>query len=83
MFRSVKPTKNADPDKYKYSCYGIGFDLRSTFSVPDSSMGKNVFIFGADMSWSVHIDKKNKDDTTSTAEDEYPVNFTQSNKNFI
>ena len=26
LFGSVKLTKNADPDKYKYSGYGIGFD---------------------------------------------------------
>ena len=28
-FGSVKLTKNADPDKYKYSDYSIGFDSRS------------------------------------------------------
>ena len=52
-------------------------------------MGKNVIIFGADMSSSVHIDNTNKDililgekltqgldDTTLTAEGKYPVNFT-------
>ena len=35
LFASVKLTKNADPDKYKYSGYGIGFDSRSDFSLPD------------------------------------------------
>ena len=57
------------------------------------SMGKNVIIFGADMSSSVHIENKGKDilllgegltqgldDTTLTAEARYPVNFTQPNK---
>ena len=56
-------------------------------------MGKNVIIFGADMSSSVHIENKGKDilllgegstqgldDTTLTAEARYPVNFTQPNK---
>ena len=33
-------TKNADPDKYKYSSYNIGFDSRSEFSFTDRSMGK-------------------------------------------
>ena len=36
----VQLSKNADPDKYVYSSYCIGFDSRSEFSVPDSSMGK-------------------------------------------
>ena len=51
--------KNANPDKYVYSDYGIGFDSRSEFS--DGSMGKNAIIFGADMSSFVHIDNKKKD----------------------
>ena len=50
LFRSVKLAKNADPDKYKYSGYGIGFDSRSKFSLPDDSMGKNVAVFEFDMS---------------------------------
>ena len=29
LFGSVKLTENADPDKYKYSGYGIGFDSHS------------------------------------------------------
>ena len=28
LFRSVELTKNADPDKYKYSSYDIEFDSR-------------------------------------------------------
>ena len=31
LFGSAKLTKNADPDKYKYSSYGVGFDLHSEF----------------------------------------------------
>ena len=92
LFGSVKYTKNTDPDKYKYSGYAIGFDSRSKFSLTDGSMGKNVFIFGADMNSSVHIVYK-KDmlildegptqrlvDTTLTAEAKCPINFTQSRK---
>ena len=60
LFGAVKLTKDADPDKYKYSGYGIGFDLRSEFSFTDGSMGKNGIIFGADMSSSVHIDNTTK-----------------------
>ena len=95
LFRSVKLTKNADPDKYVYTGYGIGFDSRSEFPLPDCSMGKNVIIFGTNMSSSVHIDTKGKgililgegpqqrlDDMTLTAEAIYPINLTQSNKRF-
>ena len=57
LFGSVKLTMNADLDKYKYSSYDIGFDSRSEFSLPDGTMGKNVIIFGADISSSVHVNK--------------------------
>ena len=93
---SVKLTRNADLDKYKYSGYGIGFDSRSEFLFTNRSFGKNGIIFGADMSSCVHIDNKNKDifilgegpiqgldDTTLKAETKYPINFTQSGKRFL
>ena len=60
LFSSVKQNKNADPDKYKYSSYSIGFDSLSEFSLVDWSSGKYVIIFGADMSSSVHVDNKVK-----------------------
>ena len=60
LFGAVKLTKNADPDKCKYSGYGLGFDSRSEFLLPDGSMSKSVIIFGVDMSSSVHIDNKKK-----------------------
>ena len=59
-------------------------------------MRKNAFIFGANMSSSVHIDNENKDipilgegstqgfnDTTLTAKAKNPINFTQSGKRFV
>ena len=62
----------------------------------DGSLGKNVIIFGADMSSSVHIDNKNTDililgeeptqgldDTTLTAEAKHPISFSQSGKRFV
>ena len=86
LFGSVKLTKNDDPTKYKYSSYGIGFDFRLRFSFTDGSMGRNVIIFGADISSSVHIDNKSKDtlilgegptqgldDTILTAEAVHPI----------
>ena len=84
-------TKNADPDKYGYSGYGIGFDTPLQFSLPNSSWGKNIILFGVDDSSSVHIDNQTRhilalaegltqglDDTTITAEFFVVINFTQS-----
>ena len=84
MFGSAKVTKNADPDKYKYTGYGIGFDSRSEFLIIDWSYRKTAIGFGADMSSSMHVDNKRKDililvvgptqrfnDTTLTAEVRY------------
>ena len=42
-------TKNADTDKYKYQDHGIGFDLSGISSHPYGGNGKNVIIFGVDM----------------------------------
>ena len=94
MLVYVKLTKNADPNKYSYSGYGIGFVSRSLFSLPNSDWIKNVIIFEEDMS-SVHFNIKKKqililgkgpthglDDTTLAAEAKYSINFTQSNKRF-
>ena len=52
----VRVVKNADPDKYVDTNYGIGFVSCSAFSLPDGSVGENVIIFGVGMSSSVHID---------------------------
>ena len=38
----------------------IGFDSQSEFLFSDGSYGKNVIIFGADMSSSVQADKMEK-----------------------
>ena len=96
LFWSVKLTKDADLDKYKYTGYSIIFDSCSQFLFTDRSYGKIVIIFGADMSSFVHVDNKGKDililgegptqgldDTTLTAEAKYPINFTQSGKRFV
>ena len=61
FFGTARLTKNVDPDKYKYSREGIGFDSRSEFSFTDGSMGRSVIIFGADVSSSAHTDNKGKD----------------------
>ena len=85
-----KLAKNADPDKYVYSGYGIGLDSRSEFSLTDGSVGKNIIIFEVDMSSSVHIENKDKDiltlgegttqgldNTTLTAEAKYSIDFSR------
>ena len=54
LFGSVKLTKNADLDKYKYTGCVIGFDSRSKF------LFTNIINFGADMNSSVHVDNKRK-----------------------
>ena len=76
--------------------YSIGFDSHLEFLYTDGSYGKNVIIFGADVSSTVHVDNKGKDililgegptqgldDTTLMAEAKYPINFTQSGKRFV
>ena len=54
-------TKNADIDKYKYIGYGIGFDRHGSFSFPGIGLGKDVMIFGVDMSSSTKIDNRKND----------------------
>ena len=89
LFGAVSITKNADIDKNKYSGYGIGFDRTGLYLLPSGRFGRNVIIFGVDMSSSVHVDNKGKNililgkDPTQglgehwlTAEKMYSVNFT-------
>ena len=74
---------------YSYSDYGIRFDSRGEYSLLDSSVGKNVVIFGIDMSSSGYIDNKIKDilifgkgpiqrlNHMLTAETQYSISFTR------
>ena len=94
LFRSVKLTKNADVDKYKYFGYGIGFDRKGFFTHPSGGTGRNVIIFGVDMSSSTKIDNRKKDiliigkgptqglEHTLSAEKMYSINFTKKNTKF-
>ena len=86
--------KNDDIDKYKYSGYGIGFNRHGSFSFPGAGLGKNVIIFGVDMSSSRKIDNRKKDililgktptqglEHTLSAEKMYSINFIEHNKKF-
>ena len=54
-------TENSDLDKYEYFGYGIEYDVRGSFSLSDGSgFGKNVIKFGADMTYSEHVDNRKK-----------------------
>ena len=61
LFGAVTLTKNADIDKYGYSGCGIGCDRRGSFSFPVGWYGKNVLMFGVDMSFTTHINNKKRD----------------------
>ena len=95
LFEGVKLAKNADTDKYVYSGYGIGFNMRIEYSLPDGSVSKNIIIFGVDMSSSVHIDDKGKvililgkgpkqglNDTMLAAKTHYSIYFTRAGIKF-
>ena len=94
LFGSFKLTKNADIDKYVYSGYGIGFDGNWSFSFLGTGLGRNVIIFGVDMSSSTKIDNRKKGililgksqtqglEHTLSAEKMYSVIFTEKNKTF-
>ena len=89
-------TKNAVPCEYKYSSYGIGFDSPSEILFFDRSIGKNVIVFGVNMSSSVHVDNKRKCililvegltqrfyGTASKAEAKYLINFSRPNRKLL
>ena len=58
LFGAVNLTKNADPNKYEYSGYGIGFNARSKFSLSFSEWNIYVVIPSVDNSLSRHTDNK-------------------------
>ena len=94
LFDAVKLVKTTDIDKYKYSGYGIGFDMERTFGLPAIGFVRNIINFGADMDSSLHINNKKRyfilciglrqglDITTLAAEKMYSVNLTEHNKKF-
>ena len=50
LFGAFSLNNNADIDQDKYSGYGIGFDRKGEFSFGSRGFGKNVIIFGVDLS---------------------------------
>ena len=60
LFGAVILAKYVDVDLYKRSGYGIRFDRKGSYSI-GNEVGRNLIIFGVDMSSSSHIDNKEKD----------------------
>ena len=104
LLGAMQITKSAtDSDKNNYKGYGICFDERSQFGhtitengVTYTSNGRNVLIFGADMSFIIHgTNKQNHiylmgdgltegiNDTTIYAKRKYFKNFTEPNVKFV
>ena len=104
LFGAMQITKDpTDNSKDNYKGYGICFDDRNLFShtitqggFQRTSNGKNVLIFGADMSFSAHaINRANHiyllgegltqgiNDTTIYAEKKYWRNFTEHGEKFV
>ena len=104
LFGAMPITKNAtDYDKYNYKEYGICFDERSEFGHTITEGGhahttdaRNVLIFGADMSFSVHATNRANhiylmgtgltqgiNDTAIYAEKNFYRNFTDFGKKFV
>ena len=93
LFGAVNVKKHVDIDLHNCSVRGIGFERKTFFSVGDE-VGKNVIIFGVDMSSSPHIDNRkkyililDKDLTqglehTLAAKKLYSINFTKENSKF-
>ena len=97
LFGGVKITKSAtDTLKHKYEAYGICFDEGGTFSKGGITNGRNVIIFGVDMSSSIHANNRANNiyvlgyfiveginGTTLYAEKLYSQNFTAPGKKFV
>ena len=104
LFGAMQITKNGtDNSKINYKGYGICFDERSKFShtiteggFAHTTNGRNVLIFGVDMSFSAHATNRANhmylmgegltqgiDDTTIYVEKNYWRNFTNPGKKFM
>ena len=104
LFGAMQITKDAtDNSKNNYKGYGICFDERSQFGhtiteggFAHTTNGRNVLIFGADMSFSVHATNRAHhiylmgdgltqgiNDTTIYVENNYYRNFTDPGEKFV
>ena len=53
-------TRNADPDKYGYSGYGIKLNARPQFLLSNGKWGKHIVISGVNKISPTHIDNRKK-----------------------
>ena len=99
LFGAMQITKDAtDNSKNNYKGYGICFDERSQFGhtiteggFTHTTNGRNVLIFGADMSFSVHATNRanhiylmdDGNNATIYVEKNYYKNFTDPGKKFV
>ena len=104
LFGAMQITKDAtDNSKNNYKVYGTCFDERSQFGhtkteggFTHTTNGRNVLIFGVDMSFSVHATNRANhiylicdgltqaiNDTTIYVEKNYYINFTDPGKKFV
>ena len=86
----------ADPDKYIDFGYGLGFDSTGDFTHPQGGKARNILIFGANLSNSLHTTNQTQNilisghgltqkvnNTTVYAEKTYSPNFSTENKTFF
>ena len=74
----VKKLDNTtDPQKWQYRGYGLVFDRTGQFTDNDGSQARNIIIFGADLSTSIHSTNKTQSILAETiyAERSYSPNF--------
>ena len=103
LFGAMQITKNANTSKYNYKGYGICFDESEEFTpvkkrgnFSDTTDGRNVITFGADMSFSERANNRRNNiyvmgkdyvqkinNTTIYAEKIYYRNFTDPGKKFV
>ena len=96
LFGGIKIKKDVNTSHYKYSGYGICFDGKDYFSIGNITKGKNVIIFGVDMSSSIYANNKlnniyilgrgetqGMNRTTFIVEKIYEQNFTAPDKKFV
>ena len=96
-YKVNRPNNTTNSHEYIYSGYGIGFDHTGVFTHSEDGLARNVIIFGADMSRSVHASNKTQNvlglggkafiqkinNTITCGEKMYSPNFSVERKIFV
>ena len=61
LFGAVERTKDVSTSHYVYNGYGLCLDSKGLYSINNAINGRNILIFGADMSFSSHPTNKTQD----------------------